>query len=163
MTLIVEAPPPISTIAEPSLGAVAAIIVTPDNRFLMQLRDDKPGIWYPNCWSFFGGAIEEGETPSDALRRELQEELSFSPREIRYFTQVAWDFAAWNLGVKLRYIFTVPLDERELAGLKLGEGQEMRLFSATDVLRVPRLAPYDGLALGLYIEEAPVGMAPRVG
>ena len=161
MTRIIDAPAPISSIAEPSLGAVAAIIVTPDRRFLMQLRDDKPGNWYPNSWNLFRGPIEPGETPASALLRELEEELHFRPREIRYFTQVAWDFAAWSLGIKLRYTFTVPMEVTEQAGFVIGEGQEMRLFGAEEVLRLPRLAPYDGHALGLYIEEAPVGMAPR--
>ena len=30
---------------------------------LMQLRDNKPSIPYPNCLGTFGGQIEEGETP----------------------------------------------------------------------------------------------------
>ncbi|MFN4284045.1 MAG: NUDIX hydrolase [Alphaproteobacteria bacterium] len=163
MTIIFDAPAPICTVAEPPLGAVGAIIVTPDNRFLMQLRDDKPGIWLPNSWSLFGGAIEPGETPGEALKRELLEELNFTPREIRYFTQIAWDFAAWGLGIKLRYAFIVPIESVDVAGLILAEGQEMRLVPAIEALRLPRLAPYDAHALGLYIEEAPVGMAPRIG
>lgn len=162
MTVIVDAPLPISAMADPPLGATAAIIVTPDRRFLLQHRDAKPGIWFPDSWSLFGGAIETGESPGEALQRELKEELCLVPREIRYFTQVAWDFAAWGLGVKLRYTFIVPLAPDEQAGLVLQEGQGMQFFSASEVLREPRLTPYDAHALGLYIEEVPVGMAPRI-
>ena len=43
----------------------------------MQLRDDKPGFEYPNCWGTFGGQIEEGETPQEALVREIREELDY--------------------------------------------------------------------------------------
>ena len=46
-----------------------------DNRVLLQLRDDKPDIFFPNHWGCFGGAIEPGEAPHDTLLRELQEEL----------------------------------------------------------------------------------------
>ena len=31
--------------------------------------------FYPNVWDLFGGHVEEGESPEDALRREALEEL----------------------------------------------------------------------------------------
>ena len=83
------------------------------------------------------------------------------PREIRYFTQIAWDFARWGLGIKLRYTFEVPIAHAEVAGLVLREGQAMRLFSAAEVLQLPRLAPYDDHALRMYIEEMPIGLGRR--
>lgn len=161
MTKVLDAPPPICTIAEPALGAAAAIIVTPNRHFLLQLRDAKLGIWYPGSWSLFGGSIEPDETPGEALRRELIEEIDWAPREIRYFTQIAWDFARWGLGIKLRYTFEVPIAHAEVAGLVLREGQAMRLFSAAEVLQLPRLAPYDDHALRMYIEEMPIGLGRR--
>jgi mutator protein MutT len=161
MTRIVEAPDPISRVANPPEGAAAAIIVTPARRFLLQHRDAKPGIWFPDSWSLFGGAVERGETPSQAALRELNEEIGFVPQELRYFTQVAWDFAAWDLGIKLRYIFEVPITDAEVEQLELREGQAMRLFTADEVLREPRVTPYDSHALRMYIDETPVGMAPR--
>ena len=33
--------------------AVAAIIRTPEGKFLMQLRDARPNIWYPASWGLF--------------------------------------------------------------------------------------------------------------
>ena len=39
--------------------AVAALIVLDDGRYLMQQRDDIPGIFYPGYWGLFGGAIEQ--------------------------------------------------------------------------------------------------------
>lgn len=161
MTRIIDAPPPICTIADPPLGAAAAIIVTPDRRYLLQHRDAKPGIWLPDSWGLFGGAIEEGETPGEALRRELSEELGFVPAEIRYFTQIAWDFERWDLGVKLRYTFEVAIAADQVKHLILHEGQAMRLFTADEVLREPRLTPYDGHALRMFIDETPVGIGQR--
>jgi 8-oxo-dGTP diphosphatase len=161
VTEILDAPSPICAVAEPPLGAAAAIIVTPDRHFLLQHRDAKPGIWYPDSWSLFGGSIEPGESPGEALRRELVEEIGWAPREIRYFTQIAWDFARWGLGIKLRYTFEVPITRAEVAGLVLREGQGMRLFSAAEVLCQPCVTPYDGHALRMYIEEMPIGLGQR--
>ncbi len=50
------------------------IIVTDEGKLLLHLRDDKPGIPHPGCWSGFGGAVEDGESAEQALRREVLEE-----------------------------------------------------------------------------------------
>ena len=36
----------------------AKAIIYENDQYLLQLRDDKASIPYPNCWSFFGGEIE---------------------------------------------------------------------------------------------------------
>jgi 8-oxo-dGTP diphosphatase len=62
--------------------AVKAIIVDPCGRLLMQQRDDVPGVLEPGLWGFFGGKVKTGETPVQALQRELHEELGALPGEI---------------------------------------------------------------------------------
>ena len=56
---------------------VAKAIIHQEEEFLLQLRDNRPDIAYSNSWSFFGGQIEPGETPWQALQRELEEELEW--------------------------------------------------------------------------------------
>ncbi|NEQ86119.1 MAG: NUDIX domain-containing protein, partial [Moorea sp. SIO2I5] len=48
---------------------VAIAILYRQGQFLMQLRDNIPGILYPGLWGLFGGHIEPGETPIEALKR----------------------------------------------------------------------------------------------
>ena len=61
--------------------AVAAIITVEDGRYLMQLRDDIPRIFYPGHWGCFGGAVGSGEDGLVALQRELAEELEMPVRQ----------------------------------------------------------------------------------
>ena len=53
---------------------VAALLVR-DDRVLLCHRSAARR-WYPDVWDLPGGHVELGETPSEALARELEEELS---------------------------------------------------------------------------------------
>ena len=67
--------------------AVAALLILDDGRYVMQLRDTLPTIFYPDHWGCFGGAVGEGETPLAALKRELQEELEYTTGQIEKFLE----------------------------------------------------------------------------
>jgi 8-oxo-dGTP diphosphatase len=57
----------------PALRFVAAGLIVRDGRILIgQRRHDQP---MAGRWEFPGGKIEPGESPQEALRRELSEEL----------------------------------------------------------------------------------------
>ncbi|OIR06844.1 CTP pyrophosphohydrolase [mine drainage metagenome] len=68
----------------------AAVMLRPDGSFLLGRRP--PGGFYSGYWEFPGGKVEVGESPRDALVRELQEELGITveqahpwiTREFRY-------------------------------------------------------------------------------
>ncbi len=55
------------------VDVAAAIILQADGRFLLGQR--APDTFYPGYWEFPGGKVEPGETPHEALVRELHEEL----------------------------------------------------------------------------------------
>lgn len=57
----------------------AAVITRPDGSFLVGQRADDT--FYAGCWEFPGGKVEPGETPRDALIRELHEELDMQVDE----------------------------------------------------------------------------------
>lgn len=54
-------------------GVGGIIITKKTNRVMMVLRSEQET--NPNTWTFPGGRVEQDETPSDALIRELKEEL----------------------------------------------------------------------------------------
>lgn len=67
------------------------IIEDANGRVFLQLRDDKPSIPFPNSWGTFGGQIEDGETPGQAIRREISEELSFDCPGAEFYAKYYYD------------------------------------------------------------------------
>ena len=130
--------------------AAAAIIILDDGRYLMQLRDDKPGIFYPDHWGLFGGAMEPGEDGETALRRELREEIDRDDADMVYFTRM--DFGFETLGAKnaVRYYYQVRLKAAALDTLTLGEGQAMKPLTAEQILLEKRVVPYDSFAIWMH-------------
>lgn len=103
---------------------------------LLQLRDNKPGIWYPGQWGLLGGRIEETEIPKQGLIRELKEELPgcnieditfiISLRKMQY----------------LLYMFKGKINEDETRlNKKLKEGQCVKYFKIGKIkdLKVPAI------------------------
>ena len=113
---------------------IAAIILENDNgEFLLYLRDNKPGIPFPNHWDLIGGHVEEGETPEEALVRETKEELDIDLKEYTFYkkyeclTGVAYE--------NIKYIYTgkinLPIEE-----ITLLEGERTQFFSREDIPNV---------------------------
>ena len=116
---------------------ISKAIITQNNEFLFQLRDNRPGIPYPNQWSFFGGEIELGESPWKALQREIMEELCWHPDRGRYLYQ--WD----NLDrpeYSLHFFALEFKGRRE--GLILKEGQDLEWFTVEKIVLETKIAPH---------------------
>lgn len=133
--------------------AAAAILVTADGRYLLQLRDRDRPIWFPGFWGLFGGALEPGETPEQALVRELDEELGLRIEAPRYFCEVSFDTGDPCGPLWGRTVYEVVLDPAGLDGLVLREGERMELFDRDAILREQMLTPYDALALKLHAQR----------
>lgn len=137
--------------------AVAALIVLEDGRYLLQQRDDIPGIWYPGHWGCFGGAVDDGEEPLAALRRELAEELELELGEARYFTRLDFDLTELGMGRYYRIYYVVGMNTEEQTRLVLHEGRAVSAFPGDVVLRDLRVTPYDAFALFLHHARDGVG------
>ena len=60
------------------LLVAACALVDPDRRVLIAQRPE--GKQFAGLWEFPGGKVEDGETPEEALIRELREELGIETR-----------------------------------------------------------------------------------
>lgn len=62
------------SLTKDKLNVVIVLLYDEQKRLLLQHRSmDTPRM--PGYWAFFGGSIDEGETPIEAIRREAYEEL----------------------------------------------------------------------------------------
>jgi 8-oxo-dGTP diphosphatase len=124
---------------------VALAMLQRDGRWLIQLRDEIPTIVAPGCWGLFGGHLEPGETPEQALRRELLEEISWQPPDLELVMVHPIHRRTANV---FRGELSVPLEQ-----LQLLEGQDLDLVSPEELLMgsiwSTKLAAHRPLADGL--------------
>ena len=81
---------------------------------------------YMGYWEFPGGKIEEGETGSDALHRELREELDCEVRIVEELQNVEWDYPEFHLSMQC---FLCHL----ISGFTLKEHLHYRWLSAKEL------------------------------
>jgi 8-oxo-dGTP pyrophosphatase MutT (NUDIX family) len=133
--------------------AVVGLIVCDDGRYLMQLRSQKPGIFYPGHWGLFGGAVDPGETADAALSRELWEELGIEIAHAEYFTEFTFDFGFCGHGRVWRRYYTIEIASSSVDEMILGEGSDLRTFHAREILVGRRVVPYDAFAIWLHATQ----------
>ena len=97
------------------------ILYTLTGHILLQHRTDD-ALRLPGYWAFFGGGIEQGENPTEALKREIREELSYLVQNPKFLlAQKVRDEENDNT----KYVFVEQYQDQSL---QLGEGQAMGWF-----------------------------------
>ncbi len=132
------------------VDAAAALLVHENGRYIVQLRDAKVDIFYPGHWGCFGGAVEKGEAPEQALRRELKEELEFEMQEGRRFTRFDFDFDALGFPKVYRIYYEVPVSAKAFDRFVLHEGADFKAFEARELLGQENVTPYDAFAIWMH-------------
>ena len=91
-----------------------------NHRLIIYLRDDKPDIPFPNHWDLIGGHVETGETPAQALVREVREEIGIALTEWKWFGR--YECFEGDAYPNVKFIYYAVIDA-VAAELSLFEGQ----------------------------------------
>lgn len=132
-------------------NAVAGILVLEDGRYVMQLRDALPNIFYPGHWGCFGGAVSDGETPLAAFKRELSEELEYIPQTCDEFTQFDFDFSRLGQSKIYRIYYEVRVTDAAFRKFVLHEGAALEAIDGRDLLTTRKVTPYDAFAIWAHM------------
>ena len=100
-------------------------------RLLLNLRDNKPQILYPNYWSFIGGGVQKGESLTHAILREVREEIEYDVEKKDLSFIGIFDDPYGNHV----HVYKTGI-EKNLNDLKLNEGQRLDFFSFEEVLNL---------------------------
>jgi 8-oxo-dGTP diphosphatase len=137
-------------------GFACALLIDTFGRFLLQQRDNVPGILYPGKVGLFGGHREEGETYLQCVVREVHEEISFFLAPERFRHLVTYKETVEVTGTT-RYgeIFIA----RDIDVKKLNVTEGALLIMTPDELTAvrPKLSPSARLALMAYLSRCSCG------
>ena len=106
-----------------------ALLFDRDGKLLIYLRDDKPSIPFPNHWDLIGGHVEVGETPEEALCREVREEIGFTLIAWRLFRR--YECLTGDVYPNRKFIYHARIDVAP-ADLTLHEGQRLASIAAVE-------------------------------
>lgn len=136
---------------ETNIGA-HALLVTAEEKIILQQRDDNPEIVNPGLISMFGGTVKKKASIKETLKRELLEELGFNIDENSleilgvFYKAKEIDGVDWEVNV-----FVVR--KVSLEGLVLNEGKDFICDYPTQLLKRDKLTRITRLALERYVTK----------
>jgi len=113
-------------------GRKVALIVFYDKENKILLQDRRKISKRGEEWGFFGGGIEEGETPKQAVIRETEEELGYKLINFEYIGNYKNTIDGYTID---RYIFVSPLEDK-FSKFTLKEGEKMQLFTIKEAKKL---------------------------
>jgi mutator protein MutT len=127
-----------------------ALIIFYDDKKRILLQDRRGISKLGEEYEFFGGEIEEGETPEQAVVRETKEELNFDLKEYKYVDEYGYEieeslkkkFANFDFDTVLCKVFVAPL-KNNLSKFKLKEGKKMQLFTLKEAEKLKMVSDGD--------------------
>ena len=112
-------------------------------KYLLQLRDNKRNIFFPNFWGLFGGQINKNETTVSAILREVKEETNLKIKKPKKIVSVKYNLNGVKNKRDLTY-FDCKIGSCEKISLE--EGQMFKFFSF-DQLKKLKIIPMDYFAI----------------
>jgi len=113
------------------MGKGAGVILIASNGTILLQYRDKDSKWNQDSWSEFGGQIEEGETPEEAVKRELKEELGIELADLKFFKKYELQR---QKEIYEQFVFTASLNcPLESLKKQQKEGKDLAFFNCEEI------------------------------
>lgn len=123
-----------------------------NDKLVMQLRDNKPGLRFANMWDFPGGGREGVETPIECAIREIDEEFGISLPPDSFVWQK--EYPAMHDPDQRAFFLVSFVDESIIQNIQFGtEGQRWELFTQERFFASEDVVPLLKGRFGDYLEE----------
>ena len=117
------------------------------NYFLLQHRDNKENIHFPDFWGLFGGKQRKDELPEFSLLRELKEETNLNISSVDFFLQFKVSSPIIqpirNIKYFICYLSFIPKK------IKISEGKNFNFFTFKKIGGI-KINPFDYAAINLF-------------
>lgn len=123
-----------------TINVVAAVIMKEGKVFATQRGYGE----FKDGWEFPGGKVEAGESPEEALRREIREELEVEVNVGDLIDTIEYDYPAFHLSMKC-YACTIAggsphLLEHEAARWLYADQLDSVAWLPADITLIPKIA-----------------------
>lgn len=123
-----------------TINVVAAVIMNEGKVFATQRGYGE----FKDGWEFPGGKVEAGESPEEALRREIREELEVEVNVGDLIDTIEYDYPAFHLSMKC-YACTIAggsphLLEHEAARWLSADQLDSVAWLPADITLIPKIA-----------------------
>ncbi len=92
---------------------------------------------YPDNWSFWGGGIEENETPEAAMIREIQEELNWRPDNYKLLGTY------YDSAPNEKFIFYTKVNASFEKQIEIHESQGGKFFTRDEIEKEDKIISED--------------------
>ncbi|MFA5926056.1 MAG: NUDIX domain-containing protein [Parcubacteria group bacterium] len=122
-------------------------------KILFVLRDNKPNILYPGKWGNFGGGVEEGESPLEAIKREIKEESNIKISNFKLLGKEKVTHILCGEKFPRTSHYYIAETDAKLGETKIFEGQRARYFTLKEILANKNLGPVARKMIKKYYKE----------
>ena len=121
-------------------------IIVLKKKYLLQLRDNKKNIYFPNFWGLFGGRVGSNENFSEALKREIKEEINLIISIKKKIFSTTYDMIGLKKKRKMTYYECLKTKNTQLI---LKEGKKFGLFKFEELKKL-KIVPLDFVAINTH-------------
>lgn len=117
---------------------VSSIILLNEHKEVLLQKKDLRYTWFPGMWCLPGGGLESKETPTKAIKREIEEELGWQLEDFEYVEKEEYkDQAGEKTKKGTQHIFHSNISPIAISNLRFREGAGFAFFAESELNTIP--------------------------